>query len=493
MDDPYGTADWLLSQLDANDEVAYAEVGGVERTGFDIVMRDGNTYTAKPSQSMVWFRIFSDGAADYRYTNTLERSHLDDLIERAIRSCRHLNQSAPASYDAGSFHRETHNGWAPSDRIDDADVEAVVTRVGSAKDSAFADVFIDRSRIETKGTQVDQVLLTTTGSVVLTALSRMSVDLTVVPDSGTKIREHAGSTTGTQFLNRIDSVFSTAAERALHTTEVDVVNVDESTSVTGLDCDVVLSPTAAGKLFHHISHFFERDTIYLGAKPFEMGEEIGPNSLTVTDILRPGAWGARAYDAEATPTRPVTLIENGIVTNFLDNTASAAEEGTIPQGHAIPSLGAEHPPRIHVRNLEVGAGSTPISRMLANTDLYIEQLGEGRLLNEATRTKRFSTFPPTVLYAKDAKERTPQGYNETSDQRIQFPIREGYIVVDGEKTAMVNGATLEFSISDLDSISAVGVETEDQTGTCEKHTSRIPYTVTAPAIRIKTCVLGRRQ
>lgn len=489
MSDVYDAADRLVSRFEDDDEVAYAEVGAVEQSGFDVVARDGRARCNDLSSTGVWFRVFTGGAADYRYTTVLDRENLDDLAERAIRSGRNLGQDVPSAFDAASFTRGIHDGWAPSDRLEAVDPEDAGARLEAARDSALEGIDLERSRLELQGTQLDHALLTTTGSVVRTSLDRIGLDATVAPRDGPKIREHAGATTGTRFLDRLDEVFEAIADRARRAAAADVAPNSGGTTAGPKRRDVVLGPFAAGDVLHYVSHFLERDTAYLGADPFSEGEEIAPPSLTIDDVIRPGSWSARAYDAEITPTRPVSLVEDGVVRNLMDSVASAVEEGTVPQGHAVAAIGFEQPPRIHARHLDVEQGSAPRADLLDGAALSIERLGEGRYLNEATRTKRSSGFPSTVLYAKDVDEQTPGEFDEGTDQRIEFPIREGYLVEDGARAERLDGASLEFAISDLRSIEALGTERRTLTGVCEKHKSHLPYAVTAPAVRLETNVV----
>lgn len=480
--DVYERADWLVGYLEDHEEVAHAEVGAVERTGFDVVARDGSARAHGISDAGIWFRLLAAGAADYRHTTALERDNLEDLVERAVRSGTQLAQDEPERYDSASLHRGVHPGWASDDRLGAVDPDVVAGRLEDAVEGALTGVETERSRVELRGVQIDEARMTTTGSVVRLGRDPVYVDATIVPAGGPKLRTHAGSTTGQRFLDRLEDSLTAAASRARRAAAAEVG------SVGGGRHEVLFGPRATAEAFHHVSHFLERDTTYMGAGPFAEGDEIAPESVTVHDMIQPGSWSARAYDAECSPTQPVTLIENGTVTGFMDTVTSAAVEGSTPHGHAVPSLSADNAPRIHARHLDVEPGNVSTDELLSGADLAVDLLGAGRIRNEATRTKRSSAFPPSVLYARDISEQTPAEYDEVSDQVIQFPVREGYLVVDGERTARVEGASVEFALDDLATISGVAAERESVTGTCEKHNSRLPYSVTAPAVRIETTI-----
>jgi TldD protein len=94
-------------------------------------------------------------------------------------------------------------------------------------------------------------------------------------------------------------------------------------------------------------------------------------------------------------------------------------------------------------------------------------------------------MPPSVQYAKDVAEGTPEAYaDEAQNQRLEFPVQIGYNLSDGTRGDAVVDATLEVALDDLRQIDALGRRRETVTGTCVKHESRLPFAVTAPAVRL---------
>src|SRR6056297_1155983 len=105
-------AESVLDRLESNDDVAYAEVGGVARQATDAVVTAEEVRSASDvAETGVWWRLFADGAADYRYTTSFGADHLDTLVEKSVRSGQLLGQETPAEYDRGTVHRATHPGW----------------------------------------------------------------------------------------------------------------------------------------------------------------------------------------------------------------------------------------------------------------------------------------------------------------------------------------------------------------------------------------------
>jgi TldD protein len=470
--------------LEADEDVAHAEVGGVHRTLGDAVVDGDRVRSASDLvETGVWWRVFADGAADYRYVTVLDDEHLADFVERSVRAARQLGQERPARYDAGSMVRASHPGWAR--RALDEPAEAVADRLVAAVDEHLADLPIERLRVSYAGERLRTTLSTLTGSAVTCTLDRVGVETTLaLPDA--KLRDHLGGTTGGAVLDAVPDRLAALATEARAAADADAAPAPEGSA------SVVLAPRAAGELFHQLSRYLEADAVYLGSSDVEPGDRVGPEWLDVADVVRPGSWAAMAYDAEARPTQPVELVADGVVRSRLHSTASAAEEAATPAGSVVPAVGFEHPPRIHARHLDVEAGGTPLSALCGDADLLVERVGTPRLANEATRTKRASQMPPSVLYAHEIAEQTPSEFgDEAADQVVELPVAVGYALADGERAGRVTDAVLAVRLPDLRGLAGATPERATTTGVCDKHDSRLPYAVTAPGVRLPADVRPR--
>lgn len=166
---------------------------------------------------------------------------------------------------------------------------------------------------------------------------------------------------------------------------------------------------------------------------------------------------------------------------------SAIQEDAHPTGNVIQSLGFEDPPRIHARHLDVSTGDVTNPKLREGGGLFVESVGEPQLRNEATRTKRKSPMPPSVLYAKEIEGSTPSNIeDDCAEQEIHFPITKPYTLDGNEGSSLVTDGTIAFSLTDLQSVTALVETRRTLTGTCEKHKSVLPFAVTSPAIRLET-------
>ncbi len=489
-------AESVLDRLESNDDVAYAEVGGVARRATDAVVTAEEVRSASDvAETGVWWRLFADGAADYRYTTSFDDDHLDDLVAKSVRSGRLLGQETPANYDRGTVHRATHPGWATrqgSDRatgggsLDALDAAEKAETVRESLARAVADLDAERTRATYRDEEVESVLSTTTGSAVNTTLERASVEPAVDPATGPKREGHVGTTTGAALLDSLPERLASVVGRA--------ADVDNASALPSRTPDegrrpVALGPRAAAELFHLLGHYLEIDAVYFGSSPYRVGDRIGPDALSMADEVPAGSWAARAYDAEGRPAQSASLVADGVVQNHVYDTAAAIREEAFPAGNLVPSLGFDRPPRVHARHLRVESGTATASERRRGAAVAVERVGSPRVVNEATRTKRTSGMPPSLLYARDIRETTPSEFDaEASNQRLRVPVVEGYALDGGERVARLSDAALEVELADFETLEAFGARTETVTGTCTKHKSTLPYAVTAPGVRLSARV-----
>jgi TldD protein len=468
--------EYIHDTLDDREIVAYAEVGGGVRDHGEVVITDdGVQSTIEHNVTEVWWRVYVDGAADYRYTTSLDTAHVDDLLDRAIRAAELLDQSDAIRFDPATVHRAIHDGWGERGSERETAIDGDADRLKRILHEVSADLPIERANLAYRADELTEFLTTTTGSWLRTTLERVGANLTLATTEG-KLQRHIGTTTGCLDDRLRDELVDDAAavNRLVSTPSTPLRTADRF--------DVALSPRAAGHLFHQLSHYFEKDMIFLGSSPVECGMRFGPDCLSIDDGIDPGSWAARAYDAEGRPTQATALVRDGIVTDVLTDASSALAEERPPMGAVIPAIGYEHPPRVHARHLNVAPGTTPYEELVTAADVSIERLNKGRFGNEATRTKRESGMPPSVAYAKDIARATPVEYaDESASQTLEFPVELAYRSIGGTRERVCN-AVLEISLKDVARLTDLSSRRETTTGTCRKHGSTLPFAVTAPGV-----------
>jgi PmbA protein len=106
---------------------------------------------------------------------------------------------------------------------------------------------------------------------------------------------------------------------------------------------VVFSAEAFLSLLGAFSNLFNAQSILDNqslSKPDDLGKQIASPLLCVyDDALHPSNIGAESFDGEGTPTRQVSLIENGVLKSFLHSAGTAKRLNAQPTGNA--NIGAK--------------------------------------------------------------------------------------------------------------------------------------------------------
>ena len=140
---------------------------------------------------------------------------------------------------------------------------------------------------------------------------------------------------------------------------------------------VVFDPRVGGSLVGHFvgaiaGSAIARRSSYLldkeGAQLFAPGIEI------CDDPLRPRGLSSRPFDGEGLTTGPRKLIEDGRLTGWLMDSASARQLGREPTGHAVRGHGGA--PGVSPSNLHLAAGAVSVAELIADIadGVYVTEL-----------------------------------------------------------------------------------------------------------------------
>ena len=105
-----------------------------------------------------------------------------------------------------------------------------------------------------------------------------------------------------------------------------------------------------------------------------LGEQIFSKRVDVVDDpFRPGGMGSRAHDGEGRPVRTRSIIDDGVLTEWMLNGASAKQLGLKPNGYASGGFG--DPPGVGGSNIYLKPGDLSQEEMMA-------QAGKGLLVTD---------------------------------------------------------------------------------------------------------------
>ncbi|MBW2366399.1 MAG: TldD/PmbA family protein [Deltaproteobacteria bacterium] len=157
--------------------------------------------------------------------------------------------------------------------------------------------------------------------------------------------------------------------------------------------DVVLGSALAGILAHEaIGHPCEGDAVLAGSVAGQnLGKQVASEKVTLMDCAGRGPDGqggiAIHVDDEGTPCHDVTIIEKGVLKEFLTNKETARELGMIPSGNARAYAFSDEP-LVRMRNTIIAPGTDKFEDMIAAVDngYFIKRRG---ITGQADKTSEF--------------------------------------------------------------------------------------------------------
>jgi TldD protein len=230
--------------------------------------------------------------------------------------------------------------------------------------------------------------------------------------------------------------------------------------------EVVLGPGWPGILLHEaVGHGLEADFNRKGISAFtgRIGQRVASELCTVVDDgTIPNRRGSLNVDDEGEPTQKTTLIENGILRQYLEDKLSADILKTTRTGNGRRES-FEHIPMPRMTNTYMLAGNDDPQDILRSVKrgLYAVYFGGGQV--------------------------------DITSGKFVFSASEAYLIEDGKVTAPVKGATL---IGDgptvLTRVTAVGhdLKLDEGIGTCGKEGQSVPVGVGIPTVKVSQLTVG---
>jgi TldD protein len=289
------------------------------------------------------------------------------------------------------------------------------------------------------------------------------VSVTVIAEEGGQ-REQGSSGGGGRFdyAYFTDDVLKDYARRAVHQA---LTNLNAKPAPAGT-MTVVLGPGWPGILLHEaIGHGLEGDFNRKGSSAFtdRIGERVAAPGVTVLDDgTIKDRRGSLNVDDEGNPTQRTTLIENGVLKGYLQDSLNARLMGMPLTGNGRRESFA------HI----------PMPRM---TNTY--------MLNGDKDPQEIIKSVKRGLYAVNFGG----GQVDITNGKFVFSAAEAYMVEDGKLLYPVKGATLIGNGPDaLTRVSLIGndMELDAGVGTCGKEGQSVPVGVGQPTLRIDGLTVG---
>jgi len=290
--------------------------------------------------------------------------------------------------------------------------------------------------------------------------SLFSISCVASGDTGLQTgRESIGATVGFELFDTydIEELARRAAQRAL--TKLDAVPAPSG------EMPVVIGKGGGGVLFHEAcGHGLEADLVNKNASVFagRVGQQVANPLVTlVDDGTMAKEWGCYAIDDEGRPAQRNTLIENGVLTDYMWDHLRARKEGRESSGNGRRQS-YQHLPMVRMTNTFIGNGPDDPDDIVAGTErgVFVAQLGGGQV---NTATGDF-VFGMTEAYLIE-------------DGKITAPLREGNLIGNGPEV--------------LTRIDALGNDfAMGSPGTCGKDGQGVPVGDGTPTLRVARLTVG---
>lgn len=244
-----------------------------------------------------------------------------------------------------------------------------------------------------------------------------------------------------------------------------LVNLEAEAAPAGT-MPVVLGPGWPGVLLHEaVGHGLEGDFNRKGLSAFSgcMGQQVAAKGVTVVDDgTLMDRRGSLTVDDEGTPTQCTTLIEDGVLVNYMQDRLNAKLMGMKPTGNCRRESYA-HLPMPRMTNTYMLAGQYSPEEIIRSVKkgLYAVNFGGGQV-------------------------------DITSGQFV-FSASEAYLIEDGKVTRPVKGATLIGNGPEvMKKISMVGndLALDGGIGVCGKDGQSVPVGVGQPTLKIDALTIG---
>ena len=227
---------------------------------------------------------------------------------------------------------------------------------------------------------------------------------------------------------------------------------------------VVISAQAGGTMIHEaVGHGLEADLACHGLSVYQnkVGQQVASPLITVIDDgTLEKKRGSYRFDDEGTPSQKTTLIENGVLKNYMVDRLSGMKFDLMPTGNGRRES-FRHKPIVRMTNTYIAPGQDDPEKILKDTSwgVFVKAMGGGQV--------------------------------NTVTGDFVFAVTEGYLIHEGKLTHPIRGATLVGNGPKvLMQVDRLGNDLGFSTGTCGKDGQGAPVTDAQPTLRVPELTVG---
>ena len=410
-------------------------------------------------------RVIQGEVSGHAYTDRFEQASLMNAAKaaRAIATSGQIRK--PVAIQPMTSPHQLYIAENPMQRVDMAQRKALledIDQLARSLDPRVKQVF---ASVSASFSQVHIIRMD--GGQLSDDRPLVRLNVSVVVEEHGK-RESGGAGSGGRFdlLQIIEQ--HDADQLTREAVRLALLNLDAKDAPAG-NMSVVLGSGWPGILLHEaVGHGLEGDFNRKGSSVFagKMGQRVASKGVTVVDDgTIANRRGSLNFDDEGTPTQRNVLIEDGILTGYMQDRQNARLMGVTPTGNGRRESYADAvQPRM--TNTFMLAGKENPKEILASLDegIYAVNFGGGQV--------------------------------DITSGKFVFTTSEAYYVKNGELQYPVKGATLiGMGHEALQKISMIGddLALDPGVGTCGKGGQSVPVGVGMPTIRLDDLTVGGTQ
>lgn len=411
----------------------------------------------------VGFRIVNNSRVGYAYTSTFTTEGLKAAVDAACTSAGVAGaiSAAGKGIDASLFKSDnSHKGFDADEYRDPAFITA--ERLREIDDVARSyDASIAQASASIVQSQREVLILNTAGVNVSDTQTRTRCVVQTVArnlDGIQSAHEAPGRSVGSEYFDifSVENIAKIAAQRS-------VTLLDAKPAPSG-NLAVILKKGAGGVLFHEAcGHGLEADHIDKAQSVFTdmVGKQVASGLVTLVDDGTMGdEWGTYRFDDEGNPSQKNTLIQDGVLNDYMWDVLRSNK-----LGHKVSGNGRretyEYVPMVRMTNTYLQSGQSEVDDIISSTQygIYCVALGGGQV--------------------------------DTVTGEYVFGVTEAYMVENGVITYPIRGATLIGNgLQTMLDIDAVANDFETWTGTCGKNGQGVPVSAGQPTLRVSKMTVG---
>ncbi len=424
----------------------------------DGIVKDGS-YSIERG---VGVRAVSGEKTGFAYSDEIYLPALNESALSARAIARSGRQGSVQAWKKGAASHDLYTAAQPFDTLSEKDKVALMEAVDA--EARRQDPRVKQVMVSLVGAHKVVLVVANDGTLAADVRPLVRFSVSVVVEDGDR-REQGGAGGGGRSGYHYFIDQDRAKGYAREAVRQALVNLDARDAPAGT-MPVVLGPGWPGVLLHEaVGHGLEGDFNRKGTSAFSgrVGQKVASELCTVVDDgTLQGRRGSLNVDDEGTPTQCTTLIENGVLTGYMQDKMNADLMGVARTGNGRRESYA-HLPMPRMTNTYMLPGNHAPEEIIASVDngIYAVNFGGGQV--------------------------------DITSGKFVFSASEAYMIENGKVTHPVKGVTLIGNGPEvMTQISMVGNDLALDTGvgTCGKEGQSVPVGVGQPTLKIDALTVG---